>query len=156
MRFALALTALLALTACSSDAAPTTAPAAAAPSPSADGRVTGTLAGTELLLEVADDEQERSVGLMGRTSVPAGTGMVFLYDAPSDGRYYMYMVPIPLRATFIRAGKVVSTVVMPPCGLDDPQACPTYGADGPFDTVVETDPAVAPDPKPGDRFVLQP
>lgn len=131
-------------------------PPAAAPSPSADGRVTGTLAGTELRLEVADDEQERSVGLMRRTSVPAGTGMVFLYGGElSEGRYYMYDVPIPLRATFIRAGKVVSTVVMPPCRLDDPQACPTYGAEGPYDTVVETDPSVAPDPKPGDPFTLQ-
>ena len=117
--------------------------------------MTGVLAGTTLRLEVADDEQERAVGLMGRTSVPAGTGMVFRYgNELSEGRYYMFKVAIPLRATFIRAGKVVSTVVMPPCGLDDPQACPTYGADGPYDTVVETDPKVAPDPKPGDAFRL--
>lgn len=140
----------LALTACSDAETPQ-----AQPRPSDDGRVTGVLDGVELRLEVADDDQERAVGLMGRTEVPAGTGMVFLYDQPSTGEYYMYRVPIPLRATFIREGRVVSTVVMPPCELDDPQACPTYGADGPFDTVVETDPAVAPMPQAGDAFRLQ-
>lgn len=126
------------------------------PTSAPDGRAVGVLDGTKLLLEVADDEQERSVGLMGRTSVPAGTGMVFRYDAPSQGRYYMFHVPIPLRATFVRDGKVVSSVVMPPCPLSSPAACPTYGAAGPFDTVVETDPAVAPHPSPGDPFFLQP
>lgn len=120
-----------------------------------DGRVVGVLDGTELVLEVADSDQERATGLMGRTSVPAGTGMVFRYDEPSEGRYYMYRVPIPLRATFIRQGRVVSTVVMPPCPLEDPQACPTYGADGPFDTVVETDPEQAPRPQAGDAFSLR-
>lgn len=124
-------------------------------SPVPDGRVVGVLDGTELVLEVADTADERAVGLMGRTSVPAGTGMVFRYDEPDTGRFYMYRVPIPLRATFIRAGRVVSTVVMPPCPLQDPQACPTYGADGPFDTVVETDPEQAPRPQAGDAFTLQ-
>ncbi|MCW2616359.1 MAG: hypothetical protein JWN08_3353, partial [Frankiales bacterium] len=127
--------------------APVAGPAAAT--------VAGVLDGVELRLEVADDPQERAVGLMGRTSVPAGTGMVFLYDALSEGRFYMYRVPVPLRATFVRSGRVVSTVVMPPCGLDDPAACPTYGADGPYDTVVETSPDVAPTPAPGDAFTFR-
>lgn len=134
--------------------APETAPDPA-PDPAPDARVVGVLDGTELRLEVADTLQERATGLMGRASVPAGTGMVFRFDQPSEGRFYMFQVPIPLRATFIREGRVVSTVVMPPCPLDDPQACPTYGADGPFDTVVETDPEHQPRPEPGDRFSLR-
>ena len=134
--------------------APETAPDPA-PDPAPDARVVGVLDGTELRLEVADTLQERATGLMGRTSVPAGTGMVFRFDQPSEGRFYMFQVPIPLRATFIREGRVVSTVVMPPCPLDDPQACPTYGADGPFDTVVETGPEHQPRPEPGDRFSLR-
>ena len=138
------LAALLLLAGCSADRAPQVP----------DGRVAATLGGVELVLEVADTDAERAVGLMGRTSVPAGTGMVFRYDAPNQGRYYMFQVPIPLRAVFIRSGRVVSSVVMPPCGLQDPAACPTYGADGPFDTVVETDPATLPDIRPGDRFAL--
>ncbi len=120
-----------------------------------DGRVEAVLDGVELELEVADTPDERAVGLMRRESVPPGTGMVFLYDEPSTGHYYMYDVPIPLRAVFVREGVVVSTVVMPPCGLDVPADCPTYGADGPYDTVVETAPATLPDVEPGDAFELR-
>ena len=115
-------------------------------------RVEAVLDGVALELEVADTASERAVGLMRRESVPPGTGMVFRYDEPSTGRYYMYDVPIPLRAVFVRDGMVVSTVVMPPCEADDPSACPTYGADGPFDTVVETAPETLPDVRPGDAF----
>ena len=114
----------------------------------------GELGGVALELEVADDPRERATGLMGRTSVPPGTGMVFLYDSPTNGRFYMYRVLIPLRATFIADGRVVSSVVMPPCPEQEPQDCPTYGADGPFDPVVETDPATLPDVAAGDAFDL--
>ena len=131
-------------------------PGAATTTAAAGGeRLQAVLDGVELELEVADTPQERAVGLMRRESVPPGTGMVFLYDEPSTGRYYMFDVPIPLRAVFVREGEVVSTVVMPPCELDDPAACPTYGADGPYDTVVETAPETLPDVQPGDAFELR-
>ena len=156
----LLLVGALVLTGCSSSSAEPAAPppSAAPPSPTAsagDERVRAVLDGVELELEVADTPQERAIGLMRRESVPPGTGMVFLYDEPSEGRYYMFQVPIPLRAVFVRDGRVVSTVVMPPCGLDDPSACPTYGADGPYDTVVETAPETLPDVQPGDAFELR-
>lgn len=125
-----------------------------APAPTTARRVSAVLDGVTLSLEVAETAAERSVGLMGRTAVPAGTGMVFRFDAPSTDRFYMFQVAIPLRAVFIRSGRVVSSVVMPPCGLADPTACPTFGADGPYDTVVETDPATLPDVQPGDTFAL--
>ena len=146
-----------ALAGCSSSAGgPADEPAAASAQPTPEQeQVEAVLDGVELRLEVADTVQERAVGLMRRESVPPGTGMVFLYDEPSTGRFYMYDVPIPLRAVFVRDGEVVSTVVMPPCGLDDPAACPTYGADGPYDTVVETAPETLPDVQPGDPFELR-
>ena len=144
-RLALALVVLLA--GCSSD------PPAAAPD---DERVRATLDGVELVLEVADDDAERATGLMRRESVPPGTGMVFLYDEPIVGRFYMYDVPIPLRAVFVRDGRVVFSVVMPPCAKGiAPGDCPTYGPDEPFDTVVETAPETLPDVQPGDRLVLE-
>ncbi|MEX2292072.1 MAG: DUF192 domain-containing protein [Mycobacteriales bacterium] len=127
----------------------------APPTTPLDERVRATLGGVELLLEVADDEQERAVGLMRRTSVPPGTGMVFRYDEPVDARFYMYDVPIPLRAVFVRDGRVIFSVLMSPCELDVPQDCPTYGPDEPFDTVVETAPETLPDVQPGDRLKLE-
>ena len=142
----LALALLLLVAGCSSDE----------PAGPPDDRLRATLDGVELVLEVADDEAERAVGLMRRSSVPRGTGMVFLYDEPTEGRFYMYDVPIPLRAVFVRDGRVVLSVLMPPCaeGLSSAE-CPTYGPDEPFDTVVETAPETLPDVQPGDRLVLQ-
>ena len=148
----LLLAGLLALCGCSSSGRSD----AAVPSASAaDERVQAVLDGVELELEVADAAAERAVGLMRRESVPPGTGMVFRYDEPSTGRYYMFDVPVPLRAVFVRDGRVVSTVVMPPCEADEPRACPTYGADGPYDTVVETAPETLPGVAPGDAFELR-
>jgi uncharacterized membrane protein (UPF0127 family) len=146
VRRALAAAALLLVAGCGADDP--------APAPD-DDRVRATLDGVELRLEVADDDAERAVGLMRRESVPGGTGMVFLYDEPVEHRFYMYDVPIPLRAVFIRDGEVVSTLVMPPCELDVPQECPTYGAEDLYDTVVETAPETLPDVQPGDRFELE-
>jgi uncharacterized membrane protein (UPF0127 family) len=148
----LAVLALALLTGCSSGDG---APAAPAPAPPSDERLRATLGGVELVLEVADDERERAVGLMRRTSVPPGTGMLFRYDEPVLARFYMYDVPVPLRAVFVRDGTVVFSVLMPPCELDVPQDCPTYGPDEPFDTVVETAPETLPDVQPGDRLELE-
>lgn len=132
-----------------SDPAPASSPAAQ------DERVRATLDGVPLVLEVADSEAERAIGLMRRTSVPAGTGMVFRYDRPVTERYYMFDVPVPLRAVFVRDGAVVTAVLMPPCEKGvAPSDCPTFGATGPYDTVVETAPETLPSVRPGDRLVL--
>lgn len=137
---------LAVLTACSGGD-PAATPAL---SPPAGGTVAPPSAGTVQVVvgqappvtaEVADTPEERAVGLMRRPSVPLGTGMVFLYDAPSPGRFYMHDVDVPLTAVFARDGEVVFVVDMPPCPEGTPpQACPTYGPDEPFDTVLETAP----------------
>lgn len=144
MRRAAALLAVVLLTGCGADAQ------------AVDERVDAVLGDVALELEVADDAAERAVGLMRRESVPPGTGMVFLFDEVVSTRFYMYDVRVPLLAVFVRDGAVVSSVVMPPCEESEPRACPTYGAAGPFDTVVETAPATLPDVQPGDRFTLAP
>jgi len=150
MRRPAALLALVLLAGCGSDA-----PSVDDDEPQAvDERVSAVLGGVQLELEVADEPAERAVGLMRRTSVPDGTGMVFLFDEAVSTRFYMFDVPIPLTAVFLRDGVVVSSVVMPPCEESEPGACPTYGADGPFDMVVETAPDTLPDVQPGDLLSL--
>lgn len=153
---ALLLTTIGCLAGCSDDGDVGPDQQSAAPpaaTPASDQRVRATLDGVPLTLEVADEPNERATGLMGRASVPVGTGMVFRFDGPVSGRFYMFSVPVPLRAVFLRDGRVVSTVIMPPCPLTDPAACPTYGADGLYDTVVETAPETLPDVVPGDAYV---
>jgi len=161
VRRLLPLLALLLLPACSGGqdaAAPATSPPSAGATPSVGQRidevVEAELGGVPLRLEVADDPAERAVGLMGRTEVPAGTGMVFLFDAPVTSSFYMFQVPVPLVAVFVREGVVVGVEQMVPCTEPQPQACPLYGPDEPFDTVVETAPETLPDVAVSDRLEL--
>ena len=119
------------------------------------GGVRATLGGVPLVLEVADTPQERATGLMRREEVPPGTGMVFYFDEPQRTQFYMYDVPIPLKAVFLRDGEVVEAIVMPPCPEPEPGDCPLYGPDELVDTVVETAPETLPDVQPGDRFVVE-
>lgn len=116
-------------------------------------RVQARLGDVELTLEVADEQDEQAVGLMHRDAVPAGTGMVFRFREPVSAQFYMYNVSIPLRAVFIREGRVISSVVMEPCLAREASACPTYGAPEAFDTVVEVAPDTLPAVAAGARYV---
>ena len=142
----LTLVLAVALAGCSGEdraATPALSPPAGAAAASPSGETVQVVVGqaAPVTAEVADTPEERAVGLMRRPSVPVGTGMVFLYDAPSTGRFYMYDVDVPLTAVFARDGEVVFVVDMPPCPEGtQPQDCPTYGPDEPFDTVLETAP----------------
>lgn len=118
-------------------------------------RIEARLDGVELSLEVADSDPERAVGLMHRDEVPPGTGMIFRYPEPVQVRFYMYNVAIPLKAVFIREGRVVGVEVMEPCPARDPAQCPTYGPAESFDTVVEVDPETLPEVAVGDQLVLE-
>lgn len=110
------------------------------------------LAGVPLVLEVADEPQERAVGLMGRTEVPDRTGMIFLFDEPVSSSFYMFQVPVPLLAVFVRDDVVVGVERMEPCAEPVPGDCPLYGPDEPYDTVVETAPETLPSVQVGDRL----
>lgn len=133
---------------------PAAEPSAAAPEVGQriEEKVDAVLGGVELTLEVADETPERAVGLMGRTEVPDGSGMVFLFDAPVSSSFYMFQVPIPLRATFVRDGTVVGVIDMAPCQEQQAEACPLYGPGEPYDVVVETAPEALPDLEVGARL----
>lgn len=160
MRALVAAALALALVGCSGgdDGQPVQAATSAAPSvpPSAASEtVSATLGDVDLELEVADSPEERATGLMRRQEVPPGTGMVFFFDQPVQAQFYMFDVPIPLKAVFVSEGEVVFSVVMPPCEQPVPGDCPLYGPDEAFDTVVETDPDTLPDVQVGDRLVVE-
>lgn len=93
--------------------------------------------------EVASTPEQRAFGLMQRGDIPPGTGMLFRYDGPGQGRgnYYMYDVNQPLVAAFVRDNRVIHVAEMPPCQEAQPEACPTYGpGEASYDVVVETVP----------------
>ncbi len=76
-----------------------------------------------LSVEIADDSMERQIGLMHRESLPAGTGMLFLFDAQMPLSFWMKNTLIPLDILFFdQSGRFVSRASMEPCAGDP---CPT-------------------------------
>ncbi|GIW39539.1 MAG: hypothetical protein KatS3mg076_0116 [Candidatus Binatia bacterium] len=62
-------------------------------------------------VEVADTPEKRSLGLMYRKSLPAGTGMLFLFPDEEDHAFWMKNTWISLDMVFIDAhGTVVGVV----------------------------------------------
>ncbi len=61
-------------------------------------------------VEVADDEAERSRGLMHRESMGQGAGMLFVYERPQTARFWMKNTLIPLDMIFADASGTVRHV----------------------------------------------
>lgn len=65
--------------------------------------------------EVADDDQERQIGLMHRPSMGANDGMVFVFEQPGVQCFWMRNTLIPLSAAFIDdSGTIVNIEDMKP------------------------------------------
>ncbi|MEZ5137660.1 MAG: DUF192 domain-containing protein [Acidimicrobiales bacterium] len=92
----------------------------------------------EVCLLAAETPEQRERGLMEVTDPGLGgyDGMVFVYDAPTAGAFWMRNTPMPLSiAYFDIDGRLVSTADMAPCA-DSPD-CRSYPADAPFAFALE-------------------
>lgn len=68
-----------------------------------------------LSVEIAATARSQAMGLMGRQSLPAGTGMLFVYLTPHTLRFWMKNTVIPLSIGFFDEGKtLIQTVEMKP------------------------------------------
>lgn len=116
------------------------APTDAAPAPSDAHGAVVTLHGPDgearsFAVEVAADGASRQRGLMGRTDLPAGTGMLFVFPADTTGAFWMKDTLVPLSIAFVDVdGRVVTVRDMQPCDADP---CPRYHADGPYRFALE-------------------
>jgi uncharacterized membrane protein (UPF0127 family) len=92
----------------------------------------------ELCVWLADSADERSRGLMGVTDLGDAAGMVFEFDEPIVGSFYMFQTPTPLSiAWFAPAGDHVGSADMAPC-LDTPAGeCPLYSPGAEYDLALE-------------------
>ncbi len=81
--------------------------------------------GTMIDVEIADTAGARERGLMGRTSLAAGTGMLFVFDAPGFYPFWMKDTLVALDILWLdRHGRIVTLRRdAPPCAAEP---CPMY------------------------------
>ncbi len=98
----------------------------------ADGEV------CEVCVWLADSAEERARGLMGVTDLGEPVGMLFRFDAPIDGRFFMFGTPMPLSIGWFDVdGSFVGEADMEPCLTDDSAECDRYGPGAEFVFAVE-------------------
>ena len=94
----------------------------------------------DLRVELALTPTQKQMGLMERTSLPEGAGMLFVYDSTqaSDAGFWMYRTRIPLDIAFLDSVGVIRSVrTMTPCETTIPQGCKTYTPDVPYQLALE-------------------
>lgn len=111
-----------------------------------------TVGGMKLVVEVADDPFERSMGLMYRQSLPDDRGMLFVFPEQAVRSFWMKNTRIPLSIAFADAqGTIIAIMDMKP---DGGQA--RYRSPGPAKYALEVNRGWFAERgiKPGDRIVV--
>ena len=112
-----------------------------------------TLAGKTFQVEIAHTPAQRAKGLMYRTQMPAGHGMLFLFPQPRPIAFWMKNTKIPLDILFFDEKQRLVRVhyQVPPC-VDTP--CPHYPSGSSAAWVLELNGGIAAalDLAPGSRL----
>jgi len=92
--------------------------------------------GAEYSVELALTPEDQAQGLMFRESLPERHGMLFVFAETAPHHFWMKNTMIPLDMVWLDgSGKVLFVSAdTPPCKADP---CPTYGPDGPAQSVLE-------------------
>ena len=99
----------------------------AAQTTAARRKITFVPSGVSVAVEKAETPEQRSKGLMYRTSMGELEGMIFSFEKPARQTFWMYHTRIPLTVIFLDDGlKIVDMQNMAPCPEEDPSACPVY------------------------------
>lgn len=87
---------------------------------------------------LAETPEARAQGLMAQQDLRGYDAMVFRFDQPSTGAFYMFQTVLPLSIAYVgEDGGLVSSTDMDPCAEAEPSACPTYPATGPYLHAIE-------------------
>jgi uncharacterized protein len=100
------------------------------------------IAGHRFEVEIADTEDARERGLMFRTHLAAGHGMLFIYPDARSRNFWMKNTLIPLDILFFDADKRLINISAdtPPCKTTD---CPTYSSAAAAQFVLELKAGIA-------------
>lgn len=92
----------------------------------------------QVVAEVADEPEEQRIGLMERTELPQGQGMLFVWPVEQPVSMWMRSTRIPLDMIFADGlGQIVRiTRNVPPCPDTEPN-CPVYPSGRPVRFVLE-------------------
>lgn len=94
------------------------------------------LKGKTYSIEIADDDATRQRGLMGRDSMPADHGMLFIFQDDTPRAFWMKNCKFPQDMLFFDAArKLVSVQHNVPACVADP--CPAYSSGAPARYVLE-------------------
>ena len=89
----------------------------------------------QLTVELADDPAEWEYGLMERTELPEGSGMLFVFGGEQPLEFWMKNTLVPLDVLFFdAAGLFLSSQTMEPCTADP---CPLYPSSKPAKYALE-------------------
>jgi len=90
---------------------------------------------TSLRVQLATNDEERKTGLMYRTSLPPGTGMLFLYEQPHKRGLWMKNCDVKLDAGWFTGDGVLSQVVT----LEPEDLVPKFSERSDIPMALETD-----------------
>jgi len=109
-----------------------------------------------VVAEIADEPSEHARGLMNRTELPPGTGMLFLFDDRREHSFWMKDTPIPLDLLVFRDQRVVQVFTMTPCPPADGNDCQRYPTEA-ADAALEVPAGTARDAgiEPGDAVLIE-
>lgn len=93
----------------------------------ADGALT-------IAAKVADDGERRAQGLMRVPALPDDAGMLFLFEGPRQGGFWMKDTLVPLDIAYLRDGAIVSVRQMEPCTSEP---CEIYEPGTSYDAALE-------------------
>lgn len=84
--------------------------------------------GSTVHVELATTEKQRNYGLMGRTRLHEGRGMLFVHEQPGHYAYWMYHCRIGLDIVWMNEAHQIVEVSAdtPPC-TGEAKSCPSYG-----------------------------
>jgi uncharacterized protein len=92
---------------------------------------------TRLMVEVRDTDEERALGLSGRTELGATYGMVFIFEYPGQPVFWMKEMQFSLDIIWVRNGEVVQIDEEVPHPTERQPQVATVSPRVPIDTVIE-------------------